>query len=246
MMLIAMAIGERINLIKIEREKAQLQSIENQNLSIENLKKIDKMKDEFLANTSHELRTPLNGIIGISESLVDGIAGRLSDRANENLDIIISSAKRLANLVNDILDFSKLKNKDLNLNLKSVDIKSIVDIVFTIMNTSKRKELEFKNLIDLESPFVMADEDRLHQIMNNLIGNAVKFTEKGYVSVNVIKNNDLMSIIVEDTGIGIPEDKLSDIFKPFEQVDSSTSRNYGGTGIGLTIQNILLSYMVEI
>lgn len=240
MMLIAMAIGERINLIKIEREKAQLQSIENQNLSIENLKKIDKMKDEFLANTSHELRTPLNGIIGISESLVDGIAGRLSDRANENLDIIISSAKRLANLVNDILDFSKLKNKDLNLNLKSVDIKSIVDIVFTIMNTSKRKELEFKNLIDLESPFVMADEDRLHQIMNNLIGNAVKFTEKGYVSVNVIKNNDLMSIIVEDTGIGIPEDKLSDIFKPFEQVDSSTSRNYGGTGIGLTITKHLI------
>ncbi|MFN8576597.1 MAG: 7TM diverse intracellular signaling domain-containing protein [Candidatus Sericytochromatia bacterium] len=240
MMLIAMAIGQRINIIKLEREKAQLQAIESQNMSIENLKKIDKMKDEFLANTSHELRTPLNGIIGISESLIDGVAGKLGSKANENLEIVVSSAKRLANLVNDILDFSKLKNKDLNLNIKTVDIKSLTDIVFVIMANSKRKDVELQNLINIESPFVLADEDRLHQIMNNLIGNAVKFTEHGFISVSAINEKDFLKIIIEDTGIGIPENKISDIFKPFEQVDSSTSRNYGGTGIGLTITKHLI------
>lgn len=240
MMLISMAIGERINLLKKEREKAQIQAIESQTMAIESLKNIDKMKDEFLANTSHELRTPLNGIIGISESLIDGIAGNLSEKADNNLKIIISSAKRLSHLVNDILDFSKLKNKDLKLNLKSVDIKPLVDIVFIMMNVTKGKNIELKNLIEKSTPFVMADEDRLHQIMNNLIGNAVKFTENGFVSVSAIQNGNMLNIIIEDTGIGIPQEKISDIFKPFEQVDSSESRNYGGTGIGLTITKHLI------
>lgn len=240
MMLISMAIGERINLLKKEREKAQLQAIESQTMAIESLKNINKMKDEFLANTSHELRTPLNGIIGISESLIDGIAGNLTEKANNNLKIIISSAKRLSHLVNDILDFSKLKNKDLNLHLRSVDIRPLIDIVFIMMNIPKGKNLELKNLVEKNTPFVLADEDRLHQIMNNLIGNAVKFTESGYVSVSAVANGNTIEIIIEDTGIGIPEEKIEDIFKPFEQVDSSTSRNYGGTGIGLTITKHLI------
>ena len=177
------------------------------------LQKIDKLKDEFLANTSHELRTPLNGIIGLSESLKDGVAGKLSNKAIENLDMIVNSSKRLSNLVNDILDFSKLKNKDLALSIQPVDLYPVVNLVLKLSEVFvKDKPVTLINSISRDLPLVQADENRLQQILFNLIGNAIKFTEKGQVEIKAEDHANGLKVSVIDTGIGIPEDKLDVYF----------------------------------
>lgn len=207
----------------------------------EDLKKADKLKDEFLANTSHELRTPLNGITGLAESLLDGAAGRLNSDQAKNLEMILSSSKRLTNLVNDILDYSKLQNKDLSLSIKAVDLYSSVEIVVRVLKSlTYLKPIQLINKVDPTLPLVKADEGRLEQILHNLIGNALKFTEKGEVSItSEIKNSDII-ISVNDTGIGIGNDKFDEIFKSFHQADGSIERIYGGTGLGLTITKQLV------
>ncbi|MBA4320464.1 MAG: hypothetical protein C0412_18860, partial [Flavobacterium sp.] len=207
----------------------------------EKLLSLDKLKDEFLANTSHELRTPINGIIGIAESLIDGATGKLYQKTVENLQIIVSSSKRLASLVNDILDFSKLKNADIYISQKNVDLMEISNLVIVISKTLiSEKNIEIKNEIPENIPLVLADESRLQQIMYNLVGNAIKFTHEGSVTINAKVNGEYVEVSVTDTGIGIPKDKFDAIFKTFEQVDSSTSREYGGTGLGLSITKQLI------
>ncbi|MGB3149881.1 MAG: ATP-binding protein, partial [Maribacter sp.] len=201
------------------------------------LKRVDKLKDEFLANTSHELRTPLNGIIGLSESLFDR-ANETSQK--EDLSMIISSGRRLASLVNDILDFSKLKNFDIEIQRKPVDLYSLVDIVLRMnapLGTGKSLVLENKVSKDLQSAF--GDENRLQQIFNNLIGNAIKFTESGHVTVAAKLEDDVITVSVADTGIGIPEEKRELIFQEFQQADGSISRKFAGTGLGLSISKRL-------
>ncbi|HEX9599887.1 MAG TPA: tetratricopeptide repeat protein, partial [Mariniflexile sp.] len=161
---------------------------------INKLKQVDQLKDQFLANTSHELRTPLNGIIGLSESLKDGVAGKLSPKAIDNLDMIVNSGKRLYNLINDILDFSKLKNRDLVLSFQPVDIYSVTNLVLKVSESlSKGKQLKLINSIPKDIPLVNADENRLQQILYNLIGNAIKFTEEGEVVVNAEVLNTMLS-----------------------------------------------------
>jgi two-component system, sensor histidine kinase ChiS len=218
--------------------------LERKNLQLEN---INRLKDEFLANTSHELRTPLNGIIGMAESLIDGAAGKLPEKINSSLGMIISSGRRLSNLINDLLDFSKLKNKDITLKLKAVDIKTLTDVAIDLTDHLKEnKKIDVINSIPADIPLITADEDRMQQILINLIGNAIKFTESGKVEVSaqvlVGENPDysLLEVSVTDTGIGIPEEKIPMIFQPFEQADGSISRNFGGTGIGLSITKDLL------
>jgi two-component system sensor histidine kinase ChiS len=208
---------------------------------IEKLERLDKLKDEFLANTSHELRTPLNGIIGIAESLHDGAAGSLANAMRANLAMIIMSGKRLSGLVDDILDFSKLKTSTLDLLIKPANIRVIADIVLTLSRPLiGGKTLELTNAIDDNFPFVDADENRLQQILHNLVGNAIKFTHSGTVTVSAGSSSDMAQISVSDTGIGIPGDRLNRIFMPFEQADGSISRKYGGTGIGLSITKQLV------
>lgn len=208
---------------------------------ISRLKQVDKLKDQFLANTSHELRTPLNGIIGLSESLKDGVAGKLSGKAIENLDMIVNSGKRLSNLVNDILDFSKLKNKDLSLAIQPVDIYPVADLVLKVSSAlAKGKALKLVNAIPKDIPLIEADENRLQQILYNLVGNAIKFTEKGKVEINAVEDSGFLSVWVSDTGIGIAEDKFDAIFKSFEQVDGDETRAYGGTGLGLAVTKQLV------
>ncbi|MBF0204092.1 MAG: response regulator, partial [Desulfamplus sp.] len=212
--------------------------IEEKNVA---LTKHDKLKDEFLANTSHELRTPLNGIIGIAESLIDGATGQLSTETNINLSMIVLSGKRLSNLINDILDFSKLKNKELTIKQRAVDIRQIVEVVITISKPLlSGKHLLLKNEIPYDTPFVLGDENRLQQILHNLIGNAIKFTEQGEVLVKATEKENMVVISVADTGLGIPKDKEEEIFKPFEQSDGSIEREYGGTGLGLSITKSLV------
>ncbi len=205
------------------------------------LRQVDKLKDEFLANTSHELRTPLNGIIGIVESLIDRHKQQSADATESNLKLIFSSGKRLASLVDDILDFSKMKNQSLALDLAAVELRPLVDVVLATSRTLiGNKPLELVNEIDATLPLVLADENRLQQILFNLVGNAIKFTESGTVSVSAKDSGGEVEIGVSDTGIGIPDDKLERIFESFEQVDGGSTRAYGGTGLGLTVTRQLV------
>lgn len=218
------------------------------------LQGLSKLKDEFLANTSHELRTPLNGIIGIAESLIDGATGKLSRKTKVNLAMIANSGKRLSALVNDILDFSKLKHKNIELQLKPIGLRDIVEIVFFLSKPLiAGKPLQLLNNIDANLPAAQADENRLQQIFHNIINNAVKFTATGQVEISAklidgkpldnsrdSKTGKYLLITVSDTGIGIPADKLECIFESFEQAEGSIAREYGGTGLGLAITRTLV------
>ena len=218
--------------------KDGFEKIEYQN---NRLVELDKLKDDFLANTSHELRTPLNGIIGIAESMIDPSRGFQENDIKRNLNMIVSSGKRLASLVNDILDFSKLKKKDIALSVSNIDLYSVTDVVLKLSAPLVgKKKLKLLNEVPGDIPLVHADENRLQQIMHNLIGNAIKFTDDGYVKVKAERQNNLVLVSISDTGIGIPAEKLDSIFESFEQVDSSVSRIYGGTGLGLAVTKQLI------
>ena len=202
------------------------------------LVQIDKLKDQFLANTSHELRTPLNGIIGITEAMLDE-AKNPEDR--QNLGMVVSSGKRLASLVNDLLDFSRIRNADLTLRQRPIGLRSMVEVVLQVSNhMTQGKKLTLHNDVPNDLPTVFADEDRITQVLYNLIGNGIKFTESGSVRVNARVQNAQIEIAITDTGIGIPADKREVIFNAFEQGDGSVSRTYAGTGLGLSISKNLV------
>ncbi|TGL87167.1 response regulator [Leptospira congkakensis] len=206
---------------------------------------LDKMKDEFLSNTSHELRTPLNGIIGITESLIEGSMGAVSAGVSKNLGFIISSAKRLSGLVNDLLDFSMMKNQKFNLSPMTLAIQPSVDLVIALLDrTAVEKGILLKNEIADDCPLVFGDENRIQQILFNLIGNALKFTESGFISVTAKPTDNgffnYLEIAVTDTGIGLSKEDQGKIFAPFAQADSSISRNFGGVGLGLSITKNLV------
>ena len=233
-------IGVLYGIRRAEKNKER-HKLEQERQVSDQLRKVDKLKDEFLANTSHELRTPLNGIIGIAESLIDGTTGELSEKTNSNLSMIAYSGKRLAALVNDILDFSKIKNKDLEIRKQPVDIEVMTEVVLKMNEPLLAgKTILLKNKIPKDIPLVEADENRIQQILHNLIGNGIKFTESGSVTVSAITQNGMVEVSVSDTGIGIPEDKFDQIFQSFEQVDASVAREYGGTGLGLSITKNLI------
>ncbi len=220
------------------------------------LERMDKLKDQFLANTSHELRTPINGIIGIADSMVDGATGDLTSIQVKNLKMIVTSGRRLSALVNDILDFSKLQEKTYDLHRRSISLIEITEIVLALSQPLiESKPIKLINAIPTDIPAVYADENRLQQILFNLIGNAIKFTDSGKVTISASilevgvygdkplhhgVTENMLKITVSDTGIGIPEDKFEQIFHAFEQADGSTARIYGGTGLGLAVTKELV------
>lgn len=221
--------------------KRKKQELEKEKILNEKLLKADKLKDEFLANTSHELRTPLTGIIGLAEALYDGVAGEVNEQMRYNLTMIISAGERLSSLVNSILDFSKLKTHELKLNLKPVDLRSITEIVIKIsMPLLNAKSLQIIDEIAFDTPLVSADENRLQQIMHNLIGNAIKFTVNGTITISSHKVNDFIEVSIADTGIGIAPEKHKIIFESFEQIESENTREFTGTGLGLAITKQLV------
>lgn len=206
-------------------------------------KRLDQLKDEFLANTSHELKTPLNGMISLTESLLKGAGRELTDIQRQNMELILISSKRLLALVNDILDFSQIKNNDINLRLKSTDLHSAVTLAIDLLSyQAVHKNVKLINAVSPTSSALMVDENRLSQILFNLIGNALKFTDQGSVCVYAEEKNEMMSISIQDTGIGIPEERIKDVFKVFEQSGFSPDIERIGTGLGLAITK----YLVEI
>ena len=215
--------------------------VENEKAVSASLREVDRLKDDFLANTSHELRTPLYGMVGLAESLLDGAAGALPTAARRNLELILQSGHRLSALVGDILDSAKLHRKGLELSTEPVDLHALADIVVTLSQPLvDGQDIELINAVPRDLPPILADADRLQQVLHNLLGNAVKFTEQGKVTVEASQVDGGLRIQVRDTGIGIAPAVQNRIFQAFEQAESSTERNFGGTGLGLTISRQLV------
>jgi PAS domain S-box-containing protein len=204
-------------------------------------------KSEFLANMSHEIRTPINGVIGMTGLLLDS---ELSNDQRRYAEIVKSSGESLLLLINDILDFSKIEAGKLDLEILDFDLRSTMDdFAASQALRAHEKGLEFVCSASPEVPaFLRGDPGRLRQILTNLTGNALKFTEKGEVSVSASVESEtddqvLLRFSVRDTGIGIPADKQSLLFSKFTQVDASTTRKFGGTGLGLAISKQLSELM---
>jgi signal transduction histidine kinase/CheY-like chemotaxis protein len=206
-----------------------------------------RAKSEFLANMSHEIRTPMNAIIGMSELLLDT---KLSSRQEEYQKLVLDSAESLLGVMNDVLDFSKIEAGRMELDPREFELRaSLIDTLRTLEVRARQEGLKLTHFIAPEVPILVnADQGRLRQVMLNLVGNAIKFTEQGRVDVRVdlISQREADAILrveVRDTGVGVPQDKLKTIFEPFSQAEGSTARKFGGTGLGLSICRKIVSLM---
>ncbi len=210
-----------------------IKKIEEQNLV---LQKLDKMKDDFLVNTSRELRKPLQDIIDLSESLSIICKQKLNNKNSHNLKMITSTGKRLALHVDDIMDMTNIKNHEIRLEYKPVDIKSLVDLIFELnMSLIQGKEIKLINKIRGKIPFAFADEHRVQQVLQNLLNLSLRCTSKGCVSISAMLCGDKIRIFVEDTGAGIEPDILLKIFSAWENVDANFYCTESRIGMGLPI-----------
>ncbi len=244
------------------RLEAQNQQLEQQNEDLlrqeAHLKELDRLKDEFLANTSHELRTPLSGILGLAESLQVQTAEPLRPKQAEVINLIVMSAYRLSVLVNDILDLSCLDNHALKLNCGAVNLHSLVQHVLELSQPlAQPRQLALHNAVPSTLPAVYADGHRVQQVLYNLVGNGIKFTHEGAVTVSAKvlpqervaadpvqdrpqDGGDYVAITITDTGIGIDSEIQPRIFNAFEQGKGEITRMYGGTGLGLAVSKSLI------
>lgn len=207
---------------------------------------LDRMKSAFVSMASHELRTPLNAILGYGDMLKEAVYGPLSNEQVHTMDRIIANAKRMLGLVNNLLDQAQIEAGRLTIRNTTVTVKDLVEDIRSMMTVlAEQKGLELICSVAEEVPqTVTSDPQRLHQILVNLMGNAVKFTEKGSVSLVVHRPDEThWQLKVIDTGTGIPEDAQAYIFEPFRQVDGSVTRNHAGSGLGLAIVKQLASLM---
>ena len=218
------------------------EELQEQNVELEaqrhQVEEANRLKSEFLSNMSHELRTPLNSVMALSRVLLMQSKEKLSEEEAGYLEIIERNGKRLLSLINDILDLSKIEAGKMDLNPRSFSLGGTIEAIMESLDPiSSDKGLELIQEIPPGLPRIESDEERVHQILQNLIGNAVKFTDEGSVTVSARYDEENFHVRVQDTGIGISEKDMSRIFEEFRQVDGTSSRQYEGTGLGLAIAN---------
>ncbi len=231
------AVESVANQITLALENARLS--EEQAKTIVQLKDVDRLKSEFLTSMSHELRTPLNSIIGFADVILQGIDGDLPDLAMNDVRLIYNSGQHLLALINDILDLAKIEAGKMELVREPINVtQAIKEVLAASRSLLKDKPVEVVVETEEHLPLIYADKLRFNQILLNLVSNAAKFTEKGEIILEARVYDpepDKMFVSVTDSGIGIPPDKVETIFDRFRQADSSTTRKYGGTGLGLPI-----------
>ena len=239
--LIAQELNKTMEFIKDTLEKLKLSNEQLKEASII-AQQANKMKSEFLANMSHEMRTPMNAVLGFTELLM---AEEDNPEKRKYLSTIYKSGEHLLNLINDVLDLSKIESGKLETFKVPYSPRELLkNLVETYIPLASSKELHLAYNIDEAIPeYLLGDELRIRQILTNLISNAIKFTETGYVTIRAINGETTIDYIVKDTGIGISEKDFKRIFEPFTQLDGTMSRKYGGTGLGLTITKRLVELL---
>src|SRR5574337_524653 len=262
-------IAPQLDLLRVFASQAAV-AIENAQLFREveeanhQLARASRHKSEFLANMSHELRTPLNAILGFTELIIDEVYGKVPDELRESIEDIHTNGRHLLRLINDVLDLSKIEAGQMQLHLGQYSIQSFIDSVISATRSlAAEKQLELVSRVEAGLPSAVSDSKRITQILMNLVGNAIKFTPAGgsiIVTARCVRvkecevpgarweeeeakpwnPGDQIEITVADTGIGIPAEELQSIFSEFRQVDSSITREYGGSGLGLSIAKRLV------
>jgi signal transduction histidine kinase len=213
-----------------------------QSETVSKLRELDRLKSSFLANMSHELRTPLNSILGFADVMLEELDGPLTENMKNDLGLIYKNGQHLLHLINDVLDMAKIESGKMNLNLEKFNLQEIIEEVTSItapLASEKNLALFIEQDSDHEVD-IIADKIRIRQVMINLINNAIKFTEKGKIAIHVTREGKSVLISVKDTGLGIPHDHLEAVFQEFTQVDTTTTRKVGGTGLGLPISRRLI------
>jgi PAS domain S-box-containing protein len=231
--------------VAVENARAVESALSQERATAERLREVDRLKSQFLANMSHELRTPLNSIIGYSEVMIDGDDGELSSEALEDVTIIHNSGRHLLAIINDILDLAKIESGQIRMERKHVNL---LDIINETVQTSQVLVKDKPVSLTVEAldtiPSVYGDDIRIRQILNNLVSNAAKFTDKGAITIRVgMSSPGIACVSVQDTGMGISQSDLTVIFEQFKQLDNSSTRRAGGTGLGLTITRRLVEMM---
>ncbi len=208
------------------------------------LEELDKVKDRVLTNTSHELRTPLNGIIGLSDVIIKDEDNKFSESTLNCLKLIRSSGEQLALVINDILELSKLRNSSLTIVKSKFDLQELIrDVIAVCQPNISGKDISILNRNDGEKTLVFLDRGRVQQVLFNIVGNAIKFTDNGKIEIQCEIDAEQLKINVHDTGKGIPAENLERIFEGFEQVDAGNSREQPGTGLGLAITKGIVEAM---
>jgi signal transduction histidine kinase len=201
----------------------------------------NKHKSEFLANMSHELRTPLNAILGYSELIIDSIYGEVPEKIREVLERVEKNGRHLLTLINDVLDLSKIEAGRLTLSLNDYSMQDIIQTVFNSVEAlAMEKKLDLKMIVPNDLIRGKGDGQRIAQVILNLLGNAIKFTDQGEVRVEVGLSNESFLVTVSDTGPGLSETDQAKIFEEFQQADGSSTRKKGGTGLGLSISKKII------
>jgi len=235
--------------LHIEATLLQNKELEERNTKLSEmntrLKELDRLKSSFLATVSHELRTPLTSIIGYSEMLAEGLAGPMNQEQVDYVRTIMDKGETLLKLISSILDISQIEAGKVRLTFEPIDVQEVISSsISSLKPQATKKGVVLETKVPAKAERVVADRDRLRQVVVNLLANAVKFTPKGgKVSATLsmvepqaeLNNADGYRIIVEDSGVGIPKDQFDRIFQSFYQVDSSSTREYGGAGLGLAI-----------